>query len=155
MQPSIDESPLSWREIIAGAGLAGPLKVLAAESQVIELTRDRVQLRLGVQSLLTEHNKKLLEERISGWLGRPFQVEFLAGTVEAGSTVADAERRKKEAERRELIEKLMKIPSGRSRRRRWRKKTEAEALPVFPGTIISTLEKTQCATWVAWAEWAV
>ena len=32
MQPSIDGAPLSWREIIAGAGLAGPLKVLAAES---------------------------------------------------------------------------------------------------------------------------
>ena len=26
MQPSIDGAPLSWREIIAGAGLAGPLK---------------------------------------------------------------------------------------------------------------------------------
>lgn len=70
---------------------------------MISLTDARVQLRLGVQSLLTEHNKKLLEERISGWLGRPFRVEFLAGTVEAGSTVADAERR-------ELIEQFKSDP---------------------------------------------
>ncbi|WP_368045430.1 DNA polymerase III subunit gamma/tau C-terminal domain-containing protein [uncultured Sutterella sp.] len=90
--------------------MTGPLKSLASQSQVISLTDARVQLRLGVQSLLTEHNKKLLEERISGWLGRPFRVEFLAGTVEAGSTVADAERRKKEAERRELIEKFKSDP---------------------------------------------
>ncbi|MBE5692711.1 MAG: hypothetical protein EGQ34_07455 [Sutterella sp.] len=104
------EGPLSWRDIIEGAGLTGPLKSLASQSQVISLTDARVQLRLGVQSLLTEQNKKLLEERISVWLGRAFRVEFLAGTVEAGSTVADAERRKKEAERRELIEKFKSDP---------------------------------------------
>lgn len=86
------------------------MKSLASQSQVISLTDARVQLRLGVQSLLTEQNKKLLEERISVWLGRAFRVEFLAGTVEAGSTVADAERRKKEAERRELIEKFKSDP---------------------------------------------
>lgn len=86
------------------------MKSLASQAQVISLTDRRVQLRLGVQSLLTEHNKKLLEERISLWLDRTFRVEFLSGEVEAGSTVADAERRKKEAERRELIEKFKSDP---------------------------------------------
>ena len=90
MQPSIDGAPLSWREIIAGVGLAGPLKVLAAESQVIELTRDRVQLRLGVQS--------------------PFRVLFEAGATEAGETVADAARRRRAKEHQEMVERFKNDP---------------------------------------------
>ena len=56
--------------------------MLAAESQVIELTRDRVQLRLGVQSLVTEQNRRFLEERLSAYFGRPFRVLFEAGATE-------------------------------------------------------------------------
>ena len=119
MQPSIDEAPLSWREIIAGAGLAGPLKVLAAESQVIELTRDRVQLRLGV----TEQNRRFLEERLSAYFGRPFRVLFEAGATEAGATVADADRRRRAKEHQEMVERFKNDPLVK------------EVLRLFGGTI--------------------
>ncbi|WP_295476773.1 hypothetical protein [Sutterella sp.] len=88
----------------------GPLKSLASQSQVIALEPGRVQLRLGVHSLLTDANRRLLEERVSAWLGRPFRVVFEAGDAEAGSTVADAVRAQKAAERSALVERFRRDP---------------------------------------------
>ena len=97
--------------------------MLAAESQVIELTRDRVQLRLGVQSLVTETNRRFLEERLKAYFGRPFHVIFEAGAAEAGATVADSERRERAEERRQLVERFKNDPLVK------------EVLRLFGGTI--------------------
>ena len=94
--------------------------MLAAESQVIELTRDRVQLRLGVQSLVTEQNRRFLEERLSAYFGRPFRVLFEAGATE---TVADADRRRRAKEHQEMVERFKNDPLVK------------EVLRLFGGTI--------------------
>lgn len=84
--------------------------MLAAQAQVTALTADRVQLRLGVQSLVTESNRRFLEERLSAHFGRPFRVIFESGAVEAESTVAGADRVQRERERRELVERFRNDP---------------------------------------------
>ena len=92
MQPSIDEAPLSWREIIAGAGLAGPLKVLAAESQVIELTRDDADRRRRAK----EH-----QEMVERFKNDPLVKEVLrlfGGTIDESSIRPLSEEEKRGAE---------------------------------------------------------
>ena len=63
-----------------------------------------------MQSLLTDANRRLLEDRISAWLGHPFSVAFEVAEAEAGSTVADEERERAAAARRELIERFKRDP---------------------------------------------
>ena len=103
-------APLSWRDIIEGAGLSGPIRTLAAQAQVLELTEARVQLRFGVNALLTDANRELMEHRVAGWLGRPFSVEFVAGEAESGTTVAEADRAQRNAEHQALIERFKADP---------------------------------------------
>lgn len=93
-----------------GAGFSGPLRALAAQAQVLELTEARVQLRFGVNALLTNENRTLMERRVRDWLGRPFSVEFVAGEAETGTTVAEEDRERRKAEHRALIERFKADP---------------------------------------------
>ena len=77
---------------------------------MLELSEARGQLRLGVNALLTEANRALIEERAGAWLGRPFRVEFVAGEADAGTTVADADRARRIAERRALVDRFKADP---------------------------------------------
>lgn len=108
--PGALEAPLSWRDIMEGAGFTGPLRALAAQAQVLELTEARVQLRFGVNALLTSENRTLMERRVRDWLGRPFSVEFVAGEAETGTTVAEEDRERRKAEHQALIERFKADP---------------------------------------------
>lgn len=63
-----------------------------------------------MQSLVTEANRKLLEARLTAYFGRHFRVDFEAGETDSGSTVAGAERERRAAERREMIERFKSDP---------------------------------------------
>ena len=80
-------------------------------------------MRLGVQSLVTEQNRRFLEERLSAYFGRPFRVLFEAGATEAGATVADADRRRRAKEHQEMVERFKNDPLVK------------EVLRLFGGTI--------------------
>ncbi len=112
--PSADSSwepePLNWRKIIQGARLKGPVRMLAAQSQVLLLEANRVKLRLGVRSIATEDNRRMLEECLSRYLGRAFRVSFEVGILEEGATVAEAEREERVRARQALIETFKKEP---------------------------------------------
>lgn len=95
--------PLNWRSLIDGAKLTGPLRMMATQGQVMAYDENRVQLRLSVSALATAQNQKRLSEALSRHLGRPFRVELESGETDEGSTVADAERAERAAQRAKLI----------------------------------------------------
>ena len=97
--------------------------MLATQSQVLSLEENRVQLRLNVAALATEANRRLLAQRLTDYLGRPFRVEFEVGSLDAGSTVADAKRAEKAKAHAELVERFKNDPLVK------------EVLRVFGGTI--------------------
>ena len=84
--------------------------MLAAQSQVLLLEANRVKLRLGVRSIATEDNRRMLEECLSRYLGRAFRVSFEVGILEEGATVAEAEREERVRARQALIETFKKEP---------------------------------------------
>lgn len=84
--------------------------MLATQSQVMALEENRVQLRLSVQALATDSNRRLLSEKLSAYLGRPFRVDFEVGALERGATLADAERREREAAHAALVERFKSDP---------------------------------------------
>ena len=106
--------PLNWRSLIEGAGLAGPVKMLATQAEVLELTHDRAELRLSVRAFATEANRKRLAEDISRYLGHPFHVAFEVGNVSEGATVAAEQRRERVAEHLALVEAFSKDPFVKS-----------------------------------------
>ena len=108
--PDRSESSLDWRSIIAGAGLTGPLRNLAASAQVLELTRSHVRLRLRVAAFATETGRELLSRALSSYFGSHCMVEFEVGDV-AGGTVADQEEREREEAAGPLIEGFRNDPS--------------------------------------------
>ena len=97
--------------------------MLAMQSQVLKLEENRVQLRLNVAALATESNRRLLAHKLSDYFGRPFRVEFEVGSLDAGSTVADAKRGEKAKAHAELVERFKNDPLVK------------EVLRVFGGTI--------------------
>lgn len=114
---------LNWRNIIDGARFAGPVRMLASQSQVLKLEENRVQLRLNVAALATEANRRLMAQKLSDYFGRPFRVEFEVGSLDAGSTVADAQRAERAKAHAELVERFKNDPLVK------------EVLRVFGGTI--------------------
>lgn len=120
--PRADEQ-LNWRNIIDGARFAGPVRMLASQSQVLKLEENRVQLRLNVAALATEANRRLMAQKLSDYFGRPFRVEFEVGSLDAGSTVADAQRAERAKAHAELVERFKNDP------------LVEEVLRVFGGTI--------------------
>ncbi len=114
---------LNWRNIIDGARFAGPVRMLASQSQVLKLEENRVQLRLNVAALATEANRRLMAQKLSDYFGRPFRVEFEVGSLDAGSTVADAQRAERAKAHAELVERFKNDP------------LVEEVLRVFGGTI--------------------
>lgn len=97
--------------------------MLATQSQVLSLEENRVQLRLNVAALATEANRRLLEQKLSDYFGRPFRVAFEVGTLDQGSTVADERRAEKAKAHAELVERFKNDPLVK------------EVLRVFGGTI--------------------
>lgn len=114
---------LNWRNIIDGARFSGPVRMLASQSQVLKLEENRVQLRLNVAALATEANRRLMAQKLSDYFGRPFRVEFEVGSLDAGSTVADAQRAERAKAHAELVERFKNDP------------LVEEVLRVFGGTI--------------------
>lgn len=114
---------LNWRNIIDGARFSGPVRMLASQSQVLKLEENRVQLRLNVAALATEANRRLMAQKLSDYFGRPFRVEFEVGSLDAGSTVADAQRAERAKAHAELVERFKNDPLVK------------EVLRVFGGTI--------------------
>ena len=114
---------LNLRNIIDGARFAGPVRMLASQSQVLKLEENRVQLRLNVAALATEANRRLMAQKLSDYFGRPFRVEFEVGSLDAGSTVADAQRAERAKAHAELVERFKNDPLVK------------EVLRVFGGTI--------------------
>lgn len=114
---------LNWRNIIDGARFSGPVRMLASQSQVLKLEENRVQLRLNVAALATEANRRLMAQKLSDYFGRPFRVEFEVGSLDAGSTVADAQRAERAKAHAELVERFKNDPLVK------------EVLRVFDGTI--------------------
>lgn len=121
-----DWEPLNWRSIIEGAGLAGPVKMLATQSQVVSLKEGEVCLRLNVEAFATETNRKRLAEAISRHLGRPFAVVFEVGSLSAGSTLAETERAERIEAHRKLVAAFSKDPFVKS------------IVEIFHGTIDET-----------------
>ncbi len=97
--------------------------MLATQSQVMALEENRVQLRLSVQALATESNRRLLSDKLSAYLGRPFRVDFEVGDLELGSTLADAQRRERQAAHAALVERFKNDPYVQ------------EVVKIFGGTI--------------------
>lgn len=114
---------LNWRNIIDGARFSGPVRMLASQSQVLKLEENRVQLRLNVAALATEANRRLMAQKLSDYFGRPFRVEFEVGSLDVGSTVADAQRAERAKAHAELVERFKNDPLVK------------EVLRVFGGTI--------------------
>ena len=114
---------LNWRNIIDGARFSGPVRMLASQSQVLKLEENRVQLRLNVAALATEANRRLMAQKLSDYFGRPFRFEFEVGSLDAGSTVADAQRAERAKAHAELVERFKNDPLVK------------EVLRVFGGTI--------------------
>jgi hypothetical protein len=106
-QPEGDS--LDWRKIISGAKLTGPVRNIAASSQVLALTESFARLRVSVGAFATEGNRRLLEQRLSRYFGTDFHVEFEIGEQTA-ETVSDAEHNEREAARRALIDGLEADP---------------------------------------------
>lgn len=104
-----ESKPLNWRDIVRASGLEGPIKMIAAQAQVLSLSEDCVKLRLGVAALATESNRRLLSEKLSVRLGHSFRVVFEVGELD-GDTVADEERRERYLAHRALIEGFRKDP---------------------------------------------
>ena len=88
--------------------------MLATQAEVIELTHDRVELRLSVRAFATEANRKRLAEDLSRYLGHPFHVAFEVGNVSEGATVAAEQRRERAAEHLALVDAFSKDPFVKS-----------------------------------------
>ena len=149
---------LNWRNIIDGARFSGPVRMLASQSQVLKLEENRVQLRLNVAALATEANRRLMAQKLSDYFGRPFRVEFEVGSLDAGSTVADAQRAERAKAHAELVERFKTIRSSRkcsafsaapltkTRFARFRTMSTRRTLNQEKGLL--------CVAWVVWAAWA-
>lgn len=102
-EPAVSEAPLDWRAVIEGAGLQGPLKMLASMSEPVTLTPHHVHLRIALKAYATESNRELLADRLSVYFQTMCRVTFEVGPLQ-GATVADDYREERNAKRAALLE---------------------------------------------------
>ncbi len=96
--------------MIEGAGLKGPEKMLAVQSECVRLTESGVLLRTGVSAFATQANRKVLSDALARYFGRAFRVDIEAGRVDEANTVRSEERLEDEARRRAMLEDFRKEP---------------------------------------------
>lgn len=93
---------LDWRGVIEGAGLEGPLKMLASMSEPVTLTPHHVHLRIALKAYATESNREMLANRLSVYFQTMCRVTFEVGALR-GVTVADDYREERSAQRKALL----------------------------------------------------
>lgn len=89
LEVGLDQDSLSWRKMIEGANLTGPIKNLASQAQVVSITREEVTLRTNTVAFATESNRELLEKQLKQYLHRAFRVNFEVGEI-TSTTVSEA-----------------------------------------------------------------
>ena len=108
-RPPVITGPLNWRKVIEGAGLEGPILMVATMGEPLELTGDSLRLRIPVAAFATEANRAALADSLSTYFGTAFRVTFEVGKVET-VTVAESIRQEREEARRALVEAFKNDP---------------------------------------------
>lgn len=80
------------------------------QAEVLSLAENSVKLRLAGSVFANEENRRMLEEKISSYLGFPFRVEWEFGDVAVGATLSDYEKKKEEDARARNLDVFSKDP---------------------------------------------